>query len=218
MKVFRRSQRDSPASSGFTLIELLVATTILAGLLAITYSGMRIALTMWEKSNERAQSAEQLRTVLELLRDQVSAAMPLLYLDDGEPGRQRVGFEGRPDRLRFVSAISWRDGNRAAPRWIELSWNGRLAIDERRILSPSNVPAPNSDWHLDLTTFEDFQLHYIARAEANALPEKIEVWDIARQRELPAAVSVNYKANGVEGSLVIPLDYAPSNWRGFLVQ
>jgi len=217
MKTFKPSRRNSRAA-GFTLIELLVSITILAGLLAITYSGMSIALTMWEKSNERAQAAEQLSTVLELLRDQVSGALPLLYLDDAEPRRQRAAFEGRVDRLRFVSGVSWRDGNQASPRWVELNWDGRLIIDERRIVSPSNAAAPESFWHLELATFEDFQLHFIARGQPNQVPDRRDVWGSDNRLELPAAISVTYRAGGEEGSLVIPLDYAPSNWQGLLVQ
>jgi hypothetical protein len=39
-----------------------------------------------------------------------------------------------------------------------------------------------------------------------------------QQREFPAAVAIESTAGGEAGSLLIPLDYAPANWKGYQVQ
>ena len=208
----------SPAdknSRGFTLIELLVSLTILAALLAVTYSGFRVALTIWEKSNDRAQTFERRQTVLRVLREQVQAALPLRYFADGT---SRLAFEGQPDRLRFVSQMSWKDGTNAVPRWIELRWDGRLFIDERQVFSPMNTIGDPPIWHLELDNFETFRLSFLRRALGDQPAEWRATWDNSKLNELPAAMAIEGKAGGEPFSLVIPLDYAEANWKGYQLQ
>jgi prepilin-type N-terminal cleavage/methylation domain-containing protein len=214
-----RSHGTNKTPSGFTLIEVMVSLTILAGLLAITYSGFRVAVTMWEKANERSQAFEQRQTVLEVLREQVRGILPVSYtVVQGTQRQSRVAFEGTSNTLRFVSATSWRDGPRAVPRWIELKWDGRLKIDERRILSPLNTPSQESLWHLELETFQEFRFRYLQRQQPGRRAEWLETWDMQQRRELPAAVAVEGKVGGEPTSLVVPLDYAEVNWKGFQFQ
>jgi prepilin-type N-terminal cleavage/methylation domain-containing protein len=208
--------RENRSARGFTLIELMVSLTLLAGLLAVTYSGFRVAVTMWEKGNERSQSFEQRQTVLEVLREQVRGVLPISYfVGQGAQRQQHVAFEGSPHGVRFVSATSWRDGPKAVPRWIELRWDGRLKIDERRILSPLNTPSSESLWHLELDTFEDLQFRYLRRAQGNRPAEWVETWDMQERRELPAAIAMEGKIGGESASLIVPLDYAEMNWKGY---
>jgi general secretion pathway protein J len=211
--------RSDKKARGFTLIEVMVSLTILAGLLAVTYSGFRVALTMWEKGNARAQTFERRQTVLAVLREQLRGALPVSYtVEEGTQRHQRIAFDGSSDSLRFVSATSWRDGPNAVPRWIELKWDGRLKIDERLMLSPSNTPSGQSLWHLELDTFEEFRLRYLRREQAGSPAEWFETWDMQERRELPAALAIEGKAGGVFTSQIVPLDYAEANWQGFRVQ
>lgn len=211
--------RNDKKACGFTLIEVMVSLTILAGLLAVTYSGLRAALTMWEKGNASAQEFERRQTVLGVLREQLRGALPVSYIvEEGAQRQQRIAFGGSSDSLRFVSATSWRDGPNAVPRWIELKWDRRLKIDERRMLSPSNTPSAQSLWHLELDTFEEFRLRYLRREQPDRPAEWVETWDMQERRELPAAVAIEGKTGGVFTSQIVPLDYAEANWQGFQVQ
>jgi prepilin-type N-terminal cleavage/methylation domain-containing protein len=211
-----QSQRNRITARGFTLIELMVSLTIMAGLLAVTYSGLRVALTMWEKGSARAQSFEQRQTVLEVLREQVGGILPVSYfVVQGTERRQRLAFEGTPNSLRFVSATSWRDGPRSVPRWIELQWDGRLKIDERRMLSPLNTPSVESLWHLELDAFQDLRFRYLQREQRDRPAQWLEDWDMDERRELPAAIAMEGKVGGESMSVVVRLDYAEMNWKGF---
>jgi type II secretory pathway component PulJ len=200
-------------------VELLVSLTILAGLLAVTYSGFRVALTMWEKVNEQSQEFERRQTVLTVLKEQIAGILPVLYfVDVDSQRRQRVAFEGQSNHLRFVSRTSWRDGSNAVPRWIDLNWDGRLKIDERHMLSPLNTPAEQSLWKLDLDTFEAFEFRFLLRGQPNRPAAWVETWNMEERRELPAAVAIDYKTREGSTALVIPLDYADANWKGYVVQ
>jgi len=203
------------SARGFTLIELLVSLTILASLLTVTYSGFRVALTIWEKSNERAQTFEQRQTVLRVIREQVQGSLPLRYFVDGG---YRLAFEGQSDRLRFVSQVSWRDGANAPPRFIELRWDGRLFVDERQVLSPMNTVGDPPIWHLELNTFDSVRFSLLRRASGDQPSQWQSSWESGKQGELPAAVAIEGMAHGEKISLVIPLDYAESNWKGYQLQ
>ena len=210
--------QDKKARRGFTLVELMVALTILAGLLAVTYSGFRVALTFWEKGNLRAQEFERRQTVLSVLREQIAGALPVLHLaQDGNVRRQKLAFEGDSRTIRFVSRTSWRDGSDAVPRWIGLSWNGRLNVDEWEMLSPSNGPGEKSIWHLELDSFDALEFRFLRRAYPNRKEEWLKVWDTAANG-LPAAIALQYTIKGEAASLVLPLAYAPANWKGYQVQ
>jgi general secretion pathway protein J len=208
-------------SRGFTLIELLVAMAILAMLIAVVYSGLSVALTMWGSAGRRAEAFEETQSALDILRSQMRAALPLLYvpatLQIGAP--PRLAFSGNTDSVRFVSGASWRDGAQGAPRWIELkAESGRLTVDERPILPPSNAPGATSLWHSELPLFEDVRFRYLRRAQPDHAAEWRDSWDAVELRELPRAIGLSYTVKGHVESLTIPLEYADANSKGYQFQ
>jgi len=209
------------ASRGFTLIELLVAMTILTLLMAVAYSGLSAALTLWENAGRRAEAFEETQSAVDILRSQIRGALPLMYVPEtvqiAPP--PRLGFYGSSDDLRFVSAASWRDGAEGVPRWIELKSDaGRLIVEERPILPPSNVPGAAPLWHSEMTVFEDVRFRYLRRAQPDHDAEWRDSWDAEELRELPRAIRVLYKLRGKMETLTISLDYADANSKGYQVQ
>lgn len=87
---------------GFTLLEVLVALTLLVVLIGALYGGMRVALRSWDALQQHNASTEQERFARNWLRRLISGLQV-------EPPRQggvnRLRFEGRENRLRFVSAL-----------------------------------------------------------------------------------------------------------------
>jgi type II secretory pathway component PulJ len=197
----------------------MVSLTILAGLMAVTYSGFSVALTMWEKTGRAAEEFDERQTAVSILQDQIRGALPLAYVQEvqGVP-RQRLAFEGRPNRILFVSRTSWREGGNAVPRWIELTWDKQLVIDERQILPKDNRRSERVLWHVESGIFEDLQFQYLVRAQPNRAAEWVDSWDFSERPEMPAAVAIRYTIKGESVHTVIPLDYAEANWRGLLLQ
>jgi len=211
----------STGSRGFTLIELLVAMAILAMLIAVVYSGLSVALTMWGSAGRRAEAFEETQSALDILRSQIRGAMPLLYVPESVQiaAPPRLAFSGSSDTIRFVSGASWRDGAQGALRWIELKAEaGRLTIDERPILPPSNAPGTASLWHSELPLFEDIRFRYLRPAQPNRAAEWRDSWDAVELRELPRAIGLSYTVRGHVESLTITLAYADANANGYQVQ
>jgi hypothetical protein len=111
-----------------------------------------------------------------------------------------------------------KDGADAVPRWVELKWDGRLFVDEKQILSPTNLPGRASVWHSELTFFEDVRFAYMKRMTPDRPSEWMNSWDMSERKEFPAAIRVTYKIKGETAILIVPLDYAEASWRGALWQ
>jgi general secretion pathway protein J len=91
------------AAAGFTLIEIVIALALVAGLLAITFSGLRVGLAAWRQGNARAEQLQRVRSLNQLLVRAVGGAHPY-RLDAAGPEPAPPAFQGERDRLTFVTA------------------------------------------------------------------------------------------------------------------
>jgi general secretion pathway protein J len=91
------------SAAGFTLIEVVIALTLVAALLAITFSGLRVGLAAWRQGDARAEHLQRVRSLNQLLVRALGGAHP--YRGDAagaEPAPP--AFQGERDRLSFVTA------------------------------------------------------------------------------------------------------------------
>ncbi|NQV79784.1 MAG: prepilin-type N-terminal cleavage/methylation domain-containing protein [Alphaproteobacteria bacterium] len=86
---------------GFTLIELLVGMTLLGFIIVAVAGGLRIGIAGTDRVTTRAAQLDELRGVHGFLRERLEAARPIRWTD--ERGRSVIAFDGRQDRLAFVS-------------------------------------------------------------------------------------------------------------------
>jgi general secretion pathway protein J len=94
-----RRLRDA---AGLTLVEVLIAVTILAVIVVLMTSALRVGTRAWEAGERRAAAQQELRAVVELVTDALSAAAP--YQGRlGEGLDRRVLFVGEADEVRFVT-------------------------------------------------------------------------------------------------------------------
>jgi len=90
-------------AAGFTLIEIVIALTLVAALLAITFSGLRVGLAAWRQGDARAEQLQRVRSLNQLLVRAVGGAHPY-RLDAAGPEPAPPAFQGERDRLTFVTA------------------------------------------------------------------------------------------------------------------
>ena len=94
-----------PCRRGFTLIEVVIALTIVATLLVVMFSSLRVGLAAWQRGDERAELLERTRSLTQILARAMSATLsyqkPATARDPA-----RLLFEGEPDRLAFVTAAA----------------------------------------------------------------------------------------------------------------
>lgn len=214
------SAENQSRHRGFTLIELLVAFSILGLVVTAAFSALGTSLTMWSTGHDRIGQSRQRNTALAILHDQVQTALPLaLRAEDGE----RIGFLGASDRLDFASPVSFRRPD-SVPRWVRIYWNRdliepRLTIEERRVLSPDNTAEAEPYATRSIPGVDSFEIGYLLRAGRAEEAQWLDAWPPEQRSELPAAVRI---VIGFEGNLpremLMPLDYAQTNWDGLVLR
>jgi general secretion pathway protein J len=89
------------ADDGYTLIELLISLTILALLLAMVPSTLRLGKRAWETPGglDEAPAA----AALSFAGQQLKSALPVYQLNDN--GLPQMVFEGTPQRVSFIAEL-----------------------------------------------------------------------------------------------------------------
>jgi len=84
---------------GFTLIELLVSLTIFALIATASYSILGTTSRIWERTDEQTGEGKQIQFAFDYLRRQISKAIPVATVKDGD---WVAWFDGNKTRLRFL--------------------------------------------------------------------------------------------------------------------
>lgn len=102
-----RCSQSSPHAArndgGFTLIELLVALVLLAMLVALFPSVMRLTSRAWSTAAELEQGTG-LETASMFIEQRLTEAMPLF--DRDSDGSSRIAFTGEERLIRFVAPLA----------------------------------------------------------------------------------------------------------------
>jgi prepilin-type N-terminal cleavage/methylation domain-containing protein len=170
--------------SGFTLLELIIALGIVAVLLVITFGGLRVGLAAWQQGEERAASLDRARSLVLLLERTVAGTFP--YRGTlAEAERTRIIFDGRPNRLTFVTATAFFPSELPiAFTAVSLSAGGGLTLRQPRNQALS-IAAP-SWW----TRRQPRCASHLGQ-EPEAWQEQ---WNTSEARELPRAVEITLLA------------------------
>ncbi len=89
--------------SGFTLIEVIVAMTLISLIMMLIYSGINSSRRLVEKGEKRITATNEVRVVQELLRRQISRALPLAFKQNED--NEFILFEGDRDHVLFVAPM-----------------------------------------------------------------------------------------------------------------
>ncbi|MEO5677792.1 MAG: prepilin-type N-terminal cleavage/methylation domain-containing protein [Usitatibacter sp.] len=87
--------------SGFTLIEMVVALALLGTMLLLLYSGLTFGLRGWDAADVNGRRTADRRIAENFLRREIGETFPMRFKD---PTALKVAFEGKENRLRFVSS------------------------------------------------------------------------------------------------------------------
>jgi len=100
--VSRRAAARLGDGRGMTLLEVILALAILAVIVVVLVTSLRVGVRAWEAGEERAALQQEIRAVVELLTEALSAAYP--YRGRLGGGLERVVlFQGEADEVRLVT-------------------------------------------------------------------------------------------------------------------
>ena len=86
---------------GFTLIEMVVALALLGTMMLLMYSGLTFGLRGWDAADTNGRRTADRRIAENFLRREIGETFPMRFKD---PMTLKVAFEGKENRLRFVSS------------------------------------------------------------------------------------------------------------------
>jgi len=174
-----------PRSSGFTLIELLLALAILAAVLAIVLGGLRVGLAAWTRGEERTARLDRVRGMALLVEGALEGAFPYRVAPE-EQREARILFEGRPDRLVFVTLSP------PFPAEAPIAFTAVAFSHDETGLALRQQPLPNrlaldalAPLLVDRET-SALRLRYLSEQPGSWQEE----WSMTRERTLPRAVEV----------------------------
>ena len=103
--VSRRRLPVSPRADGrgFTLLEVILAVSILAVVVLLATTALRVGLRAWEVGQRRVDRQQESRALVELVSESLADAFPYLGRIGQNPDRV-VLFQGEPDEVRFVTS------------------------------------------------------------------------------------------------------------------
>ena len=118
--------------AGFTLLEVLMAITLLALLMAMAFGTLRTAIRITHSGERTVSATNQVRTVQEFLRRQLSHAMAIPFERMEDTGENHV-FEADRDELRFVAPMPGHLANGGPHvQWISFA-GGELLFDHAQL-------------------------------------------------------------------------------------
>jgi general secretion pathway protein J len=184
-------------ASGFTLIEVVIALTLVAALLAITFSGLRVGLAAWRRGDARAEHLQRVRSLNQLLVRAVGGAHPY-RIDAAGAEPAPPAFQGERDRLAFVTARA------PMPLTSPIAFTAVALSHDDAGLTIREGALPNRDPFAGLApvlvdpSVAALQFRYL-RSEDRTWAER---WDAATEQALPAAVEITFAD---QPPLVVPI-------------
>jgi general secretion pathway protein J len=176
-------------SAGFTLLELMIALAIVGALLAIAFGGLRVAIAAWTQGEDRAEFHQHARGITQIVGRAVAGAYPYRGAL-GETPERRLLFEGKEDRLEFVTrAAPFPTGIPVAFTAIVIAVEddareGRALVVRQRAL-PNWEPFTKAVVVLRDPAIQGLELRYLGTDGSWT-----DSWDADGEQSLPAGVRV----------------------------
>ncbi len=195
--------------AGFTLLELLITITLLGIVVLIVSGALRIGVRAWEKGSEKTAGIQPVRVVLELMKRQLSSALPYEIEQEGET---YLLFSGDEKQLQFVGILSLL--NQQNPGNVVVTYRVR-DVEEGMMLEfkEENTAVFNnsSDGRLEDTetwwpfseNIEKFSIEYAGELNPDGEIIWEASWNSRERKALPVAVKLTMAVE--KGSLPIDL-------------
>lgn len=181
--------------TGFTLLEVLIAVTLLALLMAMAFGTLRTAIGVTRSGERTINATDQVRTVQEFLRRQLSHAMAIPFERLEDIGENHV-FEADRNQLRFVAPMPGHLANGGPHvQWITIA-GGELLFDHAQLngYDPDNPKANNPrDPVLLMHGMADAWFEYRGLDEDGELGEWEREWDNIQQLPLMVRLVVSFE-------------------------
>ena len=195
--MIKRARQGKRSETGFTLLEVIVTLTILGFILLIVSGAFRLGLSVWERGEATREDSQRLRTVSQLVSQQIKSAVPYKVKTEKAEG-DYLAFEGSGHSLKFISALPIKAKQSEGLVYAIYEFEekgkegGRLVLYEQRVLTKNFFEErPKED--SGVTLFEgvsDVRFEYYRKEDPskNRTEAWVEEWNAKEEKELPSAL------------------------------
>lgn len=212
------------SEAGFTLVELLVAITLMALMLLLGYSGLRLGMHHWRSGQAFADNLMQERGLRQFLRQQLGQIIsrdPQFQKGRALPQSQADQFRGARDDLVFIAPLAAFSSEGGLHEiWIRLEGDpyaaqGRQLVMLYQPLDPDRQPFQLRDPRrvVLLEGLESLQLNYYGALAPSKLEQWRPLW--RHQWQLPRLIRIrlNFTAKAGWPEFDLPLRLQPQPQR-----
>lgn len=196
--------------AGFTLLELLIGMVLLAIMLNLLFSGLRLGARAWDSTEDRLEAVNARELALRFLDRQFAIADPAIL--SGENLNGRIAFIGDPDSVTWVAPLPAHRGGGGLQR-LELAVGeaerGSGLVLRYEPFDPEQFRDPERDERastLLLEGVEDLELAYYGKPTGRDSGEWSERWEPGEA--LPQLIRLQVK-QGDDADTVRELIAAP---------
>jgi general secretion pathway protein J len=194
----------------------MVTLTIIGLILVIVFGSFRLGLSAWEKGEALKNEYQKIRVLSELISRQIKSAVPYKIKTQKAEG-DYLGFEGKAQSLKFVSAFSIKAKNPEGLVYAVYQFRNeggegsRLLLYEQRALNKDFFEEePREELAVSLLKgVSDVRFEYYQKEDTlkNRTEGWVKEWSAKEEKELPEALKViiTYEQGGNEKTEV-PLE------------
>jgi len=177
---------------GFTLLEVILAVSILAVVVLLATTSLRVGLRAWESGQRRVDLQQENRALVELLTDSLAGAFPYQGRLGENPDRV-VLFQGEAEEIRFVTSAPplGLDAPAAPFHAVVLGRKGENALRLIERLVPTDDPFGPGPERVLSRSITRFTLAY-----RDEFGQWQDTWDGKESGGLPTAIRFELAVGG----------------------
>lgn len=194
--------------SGFTLLELLIAMALLAVVVVIVVSAMRLSFRSMEKGDRMVLSLERVRTSLSIIEAQLQSAFSVSPPRDAQAGEAVVQFKGDSGAVEFRSYHSLWGGTKGP---VVVSY--RVADDGRGkkslVITETPIAMDAVREAILMDNADGILFEFFSRGLTDERGEWLDRWE--KEDQLPPKVRLSIRKDQRLLSIVAPVRLAPKD-------
>ena len=166
---------------GFTLLELMIALVLLALIMTVLLSALRLGASSWDAAERKVAAVAEREMAMRVVERQLALAMPVMHVAEGE--QARLAFEGEPDAVSWVSPLPAHRGG-GGVQYMRLALGetdrGRGLVLTWRLFHPDVMDAPAAqveDAVLLMAGIDGLHLSYFGAPDDPQRLEWRDRWD-----------------------------------------
>lgn len=205
---------------GFTLLELLISLTILAMILVLIFSALRIGIRAWEKGEADIEMHQRRRTVLQLVKRQLSS---IVVRKIKENGKKPFFLKGDDKSIEFVSCLSIvpgsSSGNVFVKYLIRAIDKGNGNIIEQLVFYEKKYLFLSEDEDTEALSYDSFyelfpgvrsiSFEYLREYSNTQALEWLPKWLPEEEKRFPLAVKMRLQEKEDSDPIIIIMRIAP---------